>query len=144
MTTTTRERDTSTVNKSGYAVFSSLIGVAAVVVLLQGLWAGIFLEKDGQRDAASTWIDVHARGADLALLLALVATVWAVWKLRSRKDLWVGSLVFTVLLGLESYLGGAIRDAGKDSLTAVHVPIAMLLMGLAVWLPVRARSAGRR
>lgn len=144
MTTTTRERDTSTVNKSGYAVFSSLIGVAAVVVLLQGLWAGIFLEKDGERDAASTWIDVHARGADLALLLALVATVWAVWKLRSRKDLWVGSLVFTVLLGLESYLGGAIRDAGKDSLTAVHVPIAMLLMGLAVWLPVRARSAGRR
>jgi hypothetical protein len=144
MTTTTRERDTSTVNKSGYAVFSSLIGVAAVVVLLQGLWAGIFLEKDGQRDAASTWIDVHARGADLALLLALVATVWAVWKLRSRKDLWVGSLVFTVLLGLESYLGGAIRDAGKDSLTAVHVPIAMLLMGLAVWLPVRARSASRR
>lgn len=144
MTTTTRERETSTVNKSGYAVFSSLIGVAAVVVLLQGLWAGIFLEKDGERDAASTWIDVHARGADLALLLALVATVWAVWKLRSRKDLWVGSLVFTVLLGLESYLGGAIRDAGKDSLTAVHVPIAMLLMGLAVWLPVRARSASRR
>lgn len=144
MTTTTRERETSTVNKSGYAVFSSLIGVAAVVVLLQGLWAGIFLEKDGERDAASTWIDVHARGADLALLLALVATVWAVWKLRSRKDLWVGSLVFTMLLGLESYLGGAIRDAGKDSLTAVHVPIAMLLMGLAVWLPVRARSASRR
>jgi hypothetical protein len=144
MTTTTRERETSTVNKSGYAVFSSLIGVAAVVVLLQGLWAGIFLEKDGERDAASTWIDVHARGADLALLLAVVATVWAVWKLRSRKDLWVGSLVFTVLLGLESYLGGAIRDAGKDSLTAVHVPIAMLLMGLAVWLPVRARSASRR
>src|SRR5512141_3061301 len=41
MTTTTRERDTTaTVNKSGYAVFSSLIGVAAVVVRLHGLCAG--------------------------------------------------------------------------------------------------------
>jgi hypothetical protein len=28
-------------------------------VLLQGLWAGIFLQHDGQRDAASGWIDVH-------------------------------------------------------------------------------------
>ena len=39
----------------------------------------------------------------------------------------------------EAYLGGLIRDAGKDTLTAVHVPLAMALMGLAVWLPLRAR-----
>ena len=103
----------------------------------------LFLEHDGQRDAASSWIDVHARGADLAILLAVLATAWAVWKLRPRRDLWVGSLVLAVLLVLESYLGGAIRDAGKDTLTAVHVPLAMLIMGVAVWLPARARS-GRR
>jgi hypothetical protein len=148
MTTTTTSRTTSTSrtlqeneqeNRSRYTVFSSLIGLSALVVLLQGVWAGIFLAHDGQRDASSGWIDVHARGADLALLLAVVATGWAIWKLRSRKDLWLGGIVFVVLLVLESYLGGLIRDAGKDTLTVVHVPMALGLMGLAVWLPLRAR-----
>lgn len=46
-------------------------------VLLQGVWAGIFLEHDGERDAASSWIDVHARGGDIAL--ALLATIVARW-----------------------------------------------------------------
>ena len=142
-TATTEKTRDDTSTRSGYAVFGTLTGLASAVVLLQGLWAGIFLETDGKRDAASSWIDVHARGADLALLLAALATVWAIWKLRPRRDLWVGSLVFTLLIVLESYLGGAIRDAGKDTLTAVHVPLAMAIMGLAVWLPLRARS-GRR
>jgi heme A synthase len=117
-----------------------LIGISALAVLLQGLWAGIFLEHDGHRDAASSWIDVHARGADVALLFAVLATVYALWKRRSRKDLWVGGLVFTVLIVVESYIGGLIRDDGKDTLTAVHVPLALAIMALAVWLPLRARS----
>jgi hypothetical protein len=120
--------------------FSVLIGLAALVVLMQGLWAGIFLEHDGARDSASGWIDVHARGADLSILLALAATVVAVIKLRSRKDLWIGSGILTVGLVAEAFLGGLIRDSSKDTLTAVHVPLAMVMMGLAVWLPARARQ----
>ena len=138
MTTSTTDRATP-VTRTGSPVYSALIGLASLVVLLQGLWAGIFLEHDGERDAASSWIDVHARGADLAILLGVLATVYAFWKLRARTDLWIGSLVFTVLLVLEAYLGGLIRDDGQDTLTAVHVPLAMALMGLAVWLPLRAR-----
>ena len=138
MTTSTTDRATP-VTRTGSPVYSALIGLSALVVLLQGLWAGIFLEHDGERDAASSWIDVHARGADLAILLGVLATGYALWKLRPRRDLWVGSLVFTVLLVLEAYLGGLVRDDGQDTLTAVHVPLAMALMGLAVWLPLRAR-----
>ena len=41
---------------------------------------------------------MHARGADIAILLAAVATIVAFLRLRPRRDLWVGSLVFTVLL----------------------------------------------
>jgi hypothetical protein len=122
------------------AWFSALIGLSALAVLLQGLWAGIFLQHDGQRDDASGWIDVHARGADIAILLAAAATIVAFVRLRPRKDLWVGSAALTVLLILESYVGGLIRDDSKDALTAVHVPIAMALMGLVVWLPLRARQ----
>ena len=120
-------------------VFSALIGLCAVAVLLQGLWAGIFLEHDGKRAASSSWIDVHARGADVAIVLAIAATAWALVKLRDRKDLWLGSGLLTVLLIAESYIGGVIRDQNKDTLTAVHVPLAMALMALVVWLPLRAR-----
>jgi hypothetical protein len=137
-TTSTTERGTPA-TRTGSPVFSALIGLVTLVVLLQGLWAGIFLEHDGARDAASSWIDVHARGADLAILLGVLATGYALWKLRARRDLWLGSLVFTVLLVLEAYLGGLVRDDGKDTLTAIHVPLAMALMALAVWLPLRAR-----
>jgi uncharacterized membrane protein len=112
-------------------------------VLLQGLWAGIFLEHDGHRDAASSWIDVHARGGEVALVLAVLATVVAFWKLRGRRDLWIGSAALIVLLALESWLGGAIRDDGQDTLTAVHVPLAMAITGLVVWLPFRARRRQR-
>ncbi len=120
--------------------FDVLIGLTALAVLLQGLWAGIFLEHDGGRDAASGWVDVHARGGDITIVLALLATVVALAKLRHRKDLCIGAAALTVLLVLEAYLGGLIRDASKDTLTAVHVPLGMAIMALVVWIPLRART----
>jgi hypothetical protein len=138
--TSTDTRQVVSRSTANTTLFSALTGLAAVAVLLQGLWAGIFLEHDGQRDDASGWIDVHARGGEVALVLAVVATAVALWQHRSRKDLWIGSLVLVVLLVLESYLGGLIRDNGKDSLTAVHVPLGMAIMAVSVWLPLRARQ----
>jgi hypothetical protein len=130
----------STPSTSSTSVFGALTGLTAVVVLLQGLWAGIFLEHDGKRDAASSWIDVHAWGAHIATALAVLTVAWAVWKLRSRTDLLVGSILLLVVIVVESYIGGLIVDKSKDTLTAVHVPLAMITMGLVVWLPLRART----
>jgi hypothetical protein len=123
----------------GSSLFSVLIGFTALAVLLQGLWAGIFLQHDGRRDDAAGWIDVHAHGGEVAIVLAAVATVVGVVWLRARWDLWGGSALLVVLLAVEAYLGGLIRDEGKDVLTAVHVPLAMLIMALVVWLPLRSR-----
>jgi hypothetical protein len=120
-------------------VFASLVGLTALAVLLQGLWAGIFLEHDGQRDNASGWIDVHARGADIAIVLAALAAAVALWRLRSRVDLWGGALALTVLLVVEGWIGGLIRDDSKDTLTAVHVPLGMAIMAAVVWLSARVR-----
>jgi hypothetical protein len=143
MTTTMSTREQShQATRPKITVFSALIGVSALAVLLQGLWAGIFLEHDGHRAAASSWIDVHARGADVALFFAALATVYALWKRPSRRDLWAGGLVLTALIVIESYLGGLIRDAGADTLTAVHVPLAMAIMGMAVWLSLRSARGG--
>lgn len=142
MTRTISDVDAPTAGATAPArstAYSILIGLATLAILLQGLWAGIFLQHDGERDAAGSWIDVHARGADVAIVLALAATVVAVIRLRARRDLWIGSAVLTVALAAESYLGGLIRDDSKDTLTAVHVPLAMVILALAVWLPMRAR-----
>jgi hypothetical protein len=143
--TSTVERTTTTPShaRRGRPVFAILAGISALAVLLQGLWAGIFLEHDGHRDAASSWIDVHARGGDVALLFAALATAYAFWRQRDRKDLWVGGAIYTLLIALEAWIGGLIRDDGADALTAVHVPLAMAVMGLAVWLPLRARRPAR-
>jgi len=138
MAATSEHSPALTVQRQRNPVYSALIGISALAVLLQGVWAGIFLEHDGARDSAGKWIDVHARGGEVALLFAALATVYAFVKLRERTDLWVGALALTVLLVLESYLGGLIRDSSKDTLTAVHVPLGMALMGLSVWLPFRA------
>lgn len=144
MTSLTTERRASAVAvRERHPLYSALIGLCSLAVLLQGLWAGIFLEHDGKREAASSWIEVHARGADVAIALAALATVVAFVKLRQRRDLWVGSAVLTVVLVLESYIGGVIRDSSKDTLTAVHVPLAMVLTALVVWLPLRATRPPR-
>ncbi len=138
MTTRTETR-TATPTATRNTFYSVLIGVTALLVLLQGLWAGLFLQHDGERDTASGWIDVHARGADLALVLAATATIVAFVKLRRRRDLWLGTGILTLLIAAEAYLGGLIRENGKDNLTAIHVPLAMAMMALVVWLPLRAR-----
>ena len=115
-----------------------LVELAGLAVLLQGLWAGIFLETDGARDEASRWIDVHARGADVAISLAALATVVAFFWLRDQADLWIVGALLTTLMLTESYLGGLIRDDSQDALTAVHVPLAMIITSLVAYLIFRA------
>lgn len=134
-TVATRPRSTTTTTRPRSTAWSILVGLAALLVLLQGLWAGLFIHE-GQ-DYQQSWVEIHARGADVAIGLAVIATVVALVKLRSRLDLVVGTIAFTVLLALEAFLGGLVGDYA--AMTAVHLPLAMALMGLAVWLPLRAR-----
>ena len=123
-------------------LFSAVIGLAALAVLLQGVWAGLFLREGGYRDS---WVEVHARGGEVAIALAFVATVIAVVRLRARRELVIGSAALTVLLLLEAFLGGKVSDDHSLGAQVVHVPLALALMGLAVWLPTRAtRRIGAR
>lgn len=115
-------------------LYSVLIGLATLTILLQALWAGLFIHEG--KDYQDNWVSVHARGGEVAIALAAVASVVAVTKLRGRRDLVIGTIALTVLLVLEAYVGGLIEDHAE--LTAVHIPLGMALMGLAVFLPVRA------
>lgn len=140
MPTRSATPSTAVIPATRNTLFNILVGLTALAVLLQAVWAGIFLQHDGERDAASSWIDVHARGGEVAIGLAVLATIVALLQLRHRKDLWIGAAALTVLLVLESYIGGLIRDDSKDTLTAVHIPLGMAIMALVVWLPLRART----
>ena len=121
--------------------FAALVGVASLFVLLQGLWAGIWMGHPDTEPESGPWLEVHSWGGKLAILFSLLATIYAFMKLKHRGDLKWGALALTVLLVLEAYFGGLIVDDHKDVMAAVHVPLAMALMGLSVWLPLRARKA---
>jgi hypothetical protein len=122
---------TGTTSAKPHPAWSALIGLTSLGVLLQGLWAGLFLRRGAD---GSTWYAVHQHGAEVTVTLAVLATAAAVAWLRHRRDLLVGTVLLLVLLVVEYALG----RAGGGSV-AVHVPLAMLLMGLTVWLPAVAR-----
>lgn len=144
MTATLDRTDTATLTPAWVPqAFAGLVGSIGVLFVLQGLFAGLFLRYDGQRDGSSGWIDAHALGAHVAFGLSIALAALAVTTLRHRKDLLTGSLALFALITVESYLGGAIRDDGKDSWTSIHVPIAMALMGVVTWLAFRAAAFRR-
>jgi hypothetical protein len=123
---------TETTPVKPHPLWSALIGLTTLGVLLQGLWAGLFLRRDAD---GSTWFDVHQHGGEATVTLAAIATIAAAVWLRHRRDLLGGTALLLVLLVVEYFLG----RAGGGSV-AVHVPLALLIMGVAVWLPVAARS----
>ncbi len=125
---------TPTTARRAHPAHSALVGLASLGVLLQGVWAGLFL---GGSDDPGTWVTVHQHGAEVTVVLAFLATVAAVVWLRTNRPVLVGTTLLFVLLVVEMLLGIASDDS--RSLLVVHVPLAMLLLGLAVWLPTAAR-----
>ena len=77
-----------------HPAWSALVGLTSLGVLLQGLWAGLFLRPD----AGGPWYSVHRHGAEATVVLALLATVAAAMWLRHRRDLLVGTVLLLVLL----------------------------------------------
>jgi hypothetical protein len=122
-------------------LYASLVGLASLAILLQGLWAGLFIREGEDFDASSSqasFVEVHDWGGRIAIVLTLAALVVAVRRLRSRKDLVIGTGALLALLLVEAYIGGEI--GAHSGWPSIHVPLAMALMALSVWLPLRARS----
>jgi membrane-associated PAP2 superfamily phosphatase len=117
-------------------LFSALVGVVALDIVLQGVWAGMFI-REGKANNHD-WVDVHAVGAYVAIVIAVATVVVATTRLRARRDLVLGSVALLVLLVIETGLGSLIGN--HPGVSAVHIPVALALIGLAVWLPVRARG----
>ena len=75
------------------------------------------------------------------VILALAAAAVAVTRLRGERGLVTWSVALFVLLIIQSGLGAAIRSA--SALILIHVSLAMLIMGLGVYLSVAGSRARR-
>ena len=115
--------------------FSALIGVTSLAIFVQAIVAGEFVSQDHRKG----WIDVHSIVADVVVALALVTMIVTIVTLRkSSRLLLTGAIVLFVLTVIQTFLGHEITDNNQDWLIGIHVPLAFLIFGLAVWLPVQA------
>ena len=137
-TTATRPESTTTPVSSGAATaYSILMDFVLLGILALAAMAGQFLKADGQRDAYGSYIDAHGLISEVSEALVFAAAVVAIVKFRHLKTFAVGTPVLLVAMLFNGYLGGEIRDHGKDSYTIVHVPLAIAITMGAAWLVTR-------
>lgn len=113
-----------------------LIGLTTTAIFLQALTAGLFVDQPGR----DSWVTVHGLMADATWVCALLTALVAFRRVRRvQPRLWTGSAMLFVLALAQTGIGHLITDGGMDSLIAVHVPLAIAIFGLAIWLAVAAR-----
>ena len=125
----------------GLRLFNALIGVTTLGIFVQAVTAGEFVSQE-HRDG---WITAHNIAASATIVVALVTAVVGLVLVRAtdRVLAWSSLLLF-VLLVLQTVLGHLITDAEADGWIGVHVPLAFVIVALAVWLAVRGAQVRRR
>jgi len=111
--------------------FSILNGLTLLGVLLQAVWAGEFIGRHGGRQ---DWVTVHEIGGFVVVVLALATAVAAVALRRASSAVMFGALGLLVLIVVQTGLGEAITKSDANELIAAHIPIAVLVFGLGVYL----------
>jgi hypothetical protein len=119
--------------------FSILNGLVLLSVVLQGLWAGGFIGHP----AGTFWLQLHRITGYVVVILALAAAILALVTQRRHRAIAAWSAGLFVLVAIQAELGHEISHDGERSLVAVHVPVAMLIMGLGVYLSTAAARARR-
>jgi hypothetical protein len=118
-------------------IFAALIGLTTLAILLQAVFAGEFI----QRGTQSSWLSAHDVNAYVVIGLAVLSAAFALVRLRTAaRSLPIGAVVLVVLVIAQDAIGHAITQSNDDGLIPVHVPLALLIFGLAIWLSVRART----
>lgn len=120
--------------------FVATVSLASFSVFLQAVTAGMFVNQEGH----DSWVSVHGVIADVTWVSALVAAIVGLARVRrSRPSLAYGATVLFLIALAQTGLGHLITDKGMDWLIVVHVPVAVVLFGLAVWLLIGVARAHR-
>ena len=121
-------------------IFAALVGLTALAILLQAVFAGEFIRPG----TGSSWLDAHDVNADVVIGLAVLSAIFALVRLRTAaRSLAIGAVALAVLVIAQDAIGHAITQSGDDGLIPLHVPLALLMFGLTIWLSVRARTLRR-
>lgn len=122
--------------------YDVLLGLTTLAIFTQAITAGLFVNRDGSTESLIT---AHGVMADVSWVLALVTAGYAFLKIRRVNSLlFLGSVLLFVLDIAQAGIGHLITDDGVDWLITVHVPLAMLIFGLAIWLSARTARVRRR
>ncbi len=115
-------------------------GITALAIFLQAVTAGEFVSQD-HRDG---WITVHGIIGNAVVLLALATAVVTLIALRRTAPVLVGAAIgLFVLVVVQTVIGHLITEGKQDGWIALHVPLAFIIFGLTVWLPVGAARVRR-
>jgi heme A synthase len=121
-------------------VFAALTGLVSLGILVQAFLAGEFINRDHRH----SWITAHDVVATVLMVLALATAIYAVVRFRrNAKDLMGASIALFVLLVVQTGIGHSVTDGDHDALLAIHIPLALFIFGLTVWLSITARVRRR-
>jgi hypothetical protein len=120
--------------------FSALVGVTSLAVFVQAITAGEFVSQEHRKG----WITAHDIVADVLAVLALATMIFAIVVLRkSSRPLLIGSIVLFVLVVAQISIGQQITGNHQDWLIGIHVPLAFIIFGIAIWLPIQSVALRR-
>jgi hypothetical protein len=114
-------------------LISALVGVVSLLILLQAVTAGIFVRQPGK----TTWVHAHQGMAYLAALLALAVVVVAftTWKgMVGAQMIQREAVALLVAIIIQIGIGAQLGTSGHTGLLAIHIPLALLIFGLALHL----------
>ncbi|MDQ2729047.1 MAG: hypothetical protein M3Y91_14590 [Actinomycetota bacterium] len=116
---------------------AAIVGVLSLGVLVQAVTSGVFV-RERNRDG---WINAHAGVAYVVALAAVAAVVVAVGMWRGKVGAQVviaETVALLVAVVVQIGIGGQIGDLDKSGthpgLLAIHIPLALIIFGLALHL----------
>jgi hypothetical protein len=122
-------------------IFAALTGLTALAILLQAVFAGEFVDRAHE----GGWLTAHDVNANVAIALAVITAIYALVVLReSARPLAIGAVALAVLVAAQAAIGHAVTDGSHDWLLVIHIPLALLVFALTIWLSVHARVAHGR
>jgi ABC-type uncharacterized transport system permease subunit len=127
-------------SQNAFKGFSALVGITSVAIFAQAIIAGEFVSQDHRKG----WISAHDVAADVVVVLALATMIFTIVALRKvSRALLVGTVVLLVLVVVQTLIGHQITDNKQDWLIGIHVPLAFIIFGIAIWLPIQSVTLRR-
>ena len=119
--------------------YVALVALTPLTVIIQGVLFAAFYSEGGRRG----FIDAHGAVADISLLVVVLIVTPLAFLARFHRKRRIGwlSLTLAVLWFVQHSLGYGIADVRW--LDTIHIPLAISIFGLALYLTDRAYRALR-